>query len=223
MPGKGCFQLVYHSCRCGAVKLVKFEVSAVVVHCYDVVLVVPGEQIGCHDLAHLPTMSSICLHIPGQNKMSRALCLQFTMPMCPAWIFVKLSSLRLVEIIIFSHLKIIQLICDSSSRWFQNSETLWGHFLLSSGHPSCMTLLSCASCESFSVSAWISFSFVSLTGKLLYTVCTCMSMSSLRLLSLYVRNFLESVNWFWFSRDQVFHILESNVVLLVPEKLTGLL
>ncbi|XP_055729614.1 dehydrogenase/reductase SDR family member 11-like isoform X2 [Salvelinus fontinalis] len=28
-----------------------------------------------------------------------------------------------------------------------------------------MTFLSCASCESFSVSAWISFSFVSLTGK----------------------------------------------------------
>ena len=26
------------------------EVSAVVVHCYDVVLVVPGKQIGCHDL-----------------------------------------------------------------------------------------------------------------------------------------------------------------------------
>lgn len=59
-------------------------------------------------------------------------------------------------------------LCHAGMRpswWFQNYDTLKGHFLFSFVQPCCMTFFSVWNCRSFSVWALISSSFESLTGR----------------------------------------------------------
>lgn len=75
-----------------------------------------------------------------------------------------------------------------------SSLMLWGHFLLSSGHPSFTTCFKTYSWVSFSISILISASLVSLTDKLLYTVWTWMSMPSHKLVSASDTDYLDNVS-----------------------------
>lgn len=102
-------------------------------------------------VVQLLIISSISFPIPGQNMISRAFCLHFSMLRWLACMCDRMSVQILVGMMIFSPLKIIQFMCESSSSWFQNSDTLCGHFLFSSGQPLNMTPFNAWNCRSLSV------------------------------------------------------------------------
>lgn len=144
MPGEGCFEFVYHRCEvCPARNICCCSLQwwdshhrskcATVCHGLSGILwLIMGSFVlegRCsREVGHFPTISSICLLIPGQNNMSQTLCLYFSIPMWPAWIHDNISQWAgngdfLTNMIPF--------ICDSSFPLFQNSDMFWGHLLLS--------------------------------------------------------------------------------------------
>lgn len=88
---------------------------------------------------------------PRPDMISRAFCLHVSMLRWLACMCDRMSVRILVGMMIFSPLKIIQFMCESSSWWFQNSDTLCGHFLFSSGQPLNMTPFNAWNCRSLSV------------------------------------------------------------------------
>lgn len=136
-------------------------------------------------VVHLSTISSICLFMPGQNKVSLALCLLFSIPMCAVWMRSNISALSTCGMMIFSPLNRSPSISEISSLWFQYPARLEGHFFLTSGHPAFMTLLREVSCGSCSVAFRLLVIFPSLTGRLATTVWICASISSSSDSSLY--------------------------------------
>lgn len=115
------------------------------------------------------------------------------MTRCLACIRDSISEQRLVGATIFSPFKIIPRRYESSLWWFQNSDKLMWYFLFLSGQPLYMTPFSVWNCGFISVWALISSNFESLTGRLLDTLCTWISMPSLSLISWSDSDFLDNV------------------------------
>lgn len=107
------------------------------------------EGLNSRQMVHFMTFCSICFFIPGQNRMSQALCLHLSLPIWPVCIRDNISTRSNVGMMTFSPLNKMLFILIVPN-------VLWGHLLLPSGHPSLIVFFSSRNCVSFSVSVmWL--------------------------------------------------------------------
>lgn len=124
---------------------------------------------------HLPIITSICFSVPGQTIYNSSSLFKF-------FYYAHMASDSICAcgeagMMIFSPSNTAIYYWQSGSRILQYSEDI------SSRHPSSIftVFLSTVSSASFLISTLITLSPLSLTGKLLYTVCSRKSVSSMRL------------------------------------------